>query len=417
MKVKVMGRTWESYQPPTHQVSCYFVYLYPEQSYADSTFSKRANNYLEMDGSRHQSHYNILIKLIKMLKLLNGPFHIHYILLIIYMGIQPFRICMHSKAKPGYSIPQVAQLLIVTELIYAKNPSVHQLLSTSKNIGCLHSQPVLLLVPDSDKLQNQVKLVSSTMAYSRVSLLLFCICFFLTVQARRHNHVKHKHAHHLDKTDEIQEAPASAPQPNNPSNGRNAYNFTAIPPNHGNAYNLPAAPRPSADTSSPPNYGNAYNSTGALSPSPAPANPPKDDDSKAGVFDVRKFGAVGDGITDDTEAFKMAWDTACQNDSAVILVPYGFTFMIQSTIFTGPCQGRLVFQIDGTLSPPDGPDSWPQKNSKRQWLVFYRINAMSLQGGGVIDGRGQKWWDLPCKPHKVLLNVIMKSFSSTSITT
>ncbi|XP_044494604.1 polygalacturonase At1g48100-like [Mangifera indica] len=238
------------------------------------------------------------------------------------------------------------------------------------------------------------------MAHSRVSLLLFCICFFLTVQARRHNHVKHKHAHHLDKTDEIQEAPASAPQPNNPSNGRNAYNFTAIPPNHGNAYNLPAAPRPSADTSSPPNYGNAYNSTGALSPSPAPANPPKDDDSKAGVFDVRKFGAVGDGITDDTEAFKMAWDTACQNDSAVILVPYGFTFMIQSTIFTGPCQGRLVFQVDGTLSPPDGPDSWPQKNSKRQWLVFYRINAMSLQGGGVIDGRGQKWWDLPCKPHK-----------------
>jgi len=53
--------------------------------------------------------------------------------------------------------------------------------------------------------------------------------------------------------------------------------------------------------------------------------------------------------------------------------------------------------------PPDGPDSWPQKNSRRQWLVFYRINEMSLQGGGVINGRGEKWWDLPCKPHKVLL--------------
>lgn len=23
-----------------------------------------------------------------------------------------------------------------------------------------------------------------------------------------------------------------------------------------------------------------------------------------------------------------------------------------------------------------------------------------MQGSGVIDGRGQKWWDLPCKPHK-----------------
>ncbi|KAJ0111472.1 hypothetical protein Patl1_00823 [Pistacia atlantica] len=176
---------------------------------------------------------------------------------------------------------------------------------------------------------------------------------------------------------------------------------TTTPPNYGNAHNSTAPPPPSPlpNISRPPNYGSAYNPTRAPSPSPAPASSPNDD-SKTGVFDVRKFGAIGDGITDDTVAFKMAWDTACQNGSAVILVPYGFTFMIQSTIFTGPCQGRLVFQVDGTLSPPDGPDSWLQKNSKRQWLVFYRINAMSLQGGGVIDGRGQKWWDLPCKPHK-----------------
>lgn len=61
--------------------------------------------------------------------------------------------------------------------------------------------------------------------------------------------------------------------------------------------------------------------------------------------------------------------------------------------------------------PPDGPDSWPQNNSKRQWLVFYRINEMSLQGGGLIDGRGENWWNLPCKPHKVLLNFLAKSLS------
>ncbi|GKU87113.1 hypothetical protein SLEP1_g1563 [Rubroshorea leprosula] len=105
-------------------------------------------------------------------------------------------------------------------------------------------------------------------------------------------------------------------------------------------------------------------------------------------------------MTDDTEAFKMAWDSACQADSAVILAPSGFSFMIQPTIFTGPCEGRLVFQVDGTLMPPDGPDSWPTNKSRHQWLVFFRINEMSLQGGGVIDGRGQKWWDLPCKLHK-----------------
>lgn len=55
--------------------------------------------------------------------------------------------------------------------------------------------------------------------------------------------------------------------------------------------------------------------------------------------------------------------------------------------------------------PPDGPEEWPIHMSKRQWLVFYRINGMAMQGGGVIDGRGQKWWNLPCKPHKVYVKI------------
>lgn len=145
------------------------------------------------------------------------------------------------------------------------------------------------------------------------------------------------------------------------------------------------------------------------------------------VFDVRKYGAVGDSVTDDTEAFKEAWDAACGAESATLFVPHGHTFMIQSTIFTGPCRANLVvqvsisvecdgsvgaceerkthckynFQIDGTVVAPDGPDSWPRRNSKRQWLVFYRIHGLLMRGGGAIDGRGEKWWDLPCKPHKV----------------
>lgn len=61
---------------------------------------------------------------------------------------------------------------------------------------------------------------------------------------------------------------------------------------------------------------------------------------------MRRFGAAGDGETDDTQAFKMAWDAGCQAEStSVILVPKGFSFMIQSTIFTGPCVQGLVFQV------------------------------------------------------------------------
>lgn len=62
-------------------------------------------------------------------------------------------------------------------------------------------------------------------------------------------------------------------------------------------------------------------------------------------------------------------------------------------------------KVDGTIMTPDGPESWLKNNSRRQWLVFYRVNGMSLEGSGTIDGRGQKWWDLPCKPHKVLIYI------------
>ncbi|EOA19709.1 hypothetical protein CARUB_v10003570mg [Capsella rubella] len=129
------------------------------------------------------------------------------------------------------------------------------------------------------------------------------------------------------------------------------------------------------------------------------------------VFNVRNYGAVGDGVTDDTDSFKKAWDSACSNDIdnnnntvSILLVPYGFTFMIHSTIFTGPCRSYQYFQVDGTIVPRDGPKSWPSGFNKRQWLVFYRVNGIALKGVGVIDGRGQTWWDLPCKPHRQNVN-------------
>ncbi|CAM8920994.1 unnamed protein product [Rhodiola kirilowii] len=144
----------------------------------------------------------------------------------------------------------------------------------------------------------------------------------------------------------------------------------------------------------------------SLPPSPAhePSVYPSDIRSKPNVtacFNVKSFGAVGDGVSDDTQAFKMAWDAACQAVlSSSLIVPRGSSFMIQSTIFTGPCRNSITLQIDGTVMPPDGPNLWPMRSKRRQWLVFYRINGMTMQGGGLLDGRGEKWWNLPCKPHK-----------------
>ena len=62
-----------------------------------------------------------------------------------------------------------------------------------------------------------------------------------------------------------------------------------------------------------------------------------------------------------------------------------------------------VVKLDGVLMPPDGPEEWPEKDSNSQWLVFYRLDGFTFAGKGTVEGNGQKWWDLPCKPHRVLI--------------
>lgn len=70
------------------------------------------------------------------------------------------------------------------------------------------------------------------------------------------------------------------------------------------------------------------------------------------VFDVRSFGAVGDGDADDTAAFRAAWKAACAVDSGVLLAPENYCFKITSTIFSGPCKPGLVFQVRMLLQFP-----------------------------------------------------------------
>ena len=65
-----------------------------------------------------------------------------------------------------------------------------------------------------------------------------------------------------------------------------------------------------------------------------------------------------------------------------------------------PMSGRVV-QVDGVLMPPDGPDCWPPSDNRRQWVVFSNIDGMTLRGAGSIEGNGEDWWNLPCKPHRV----------------
>lgn len=97
-----------------------------------------------------------------------------------------------------------------------------------------------------------------------------------------------------------------------------------------------SSPSPASPVSSPSNVVPSDPSYGG-----GPTLNPEEDC----IFDVMDYGAVGDGSTDDTEAFVAAWKAACRVESAVLLAPADRTFMIMSTIFSGPCEPGLEFRV------------------------------------------------------------------------
>ncbi|XP_019160879.1 PREDICTED: probable polygalacturonase At1g80170 [Ipomoea nil] len=117
------------------------------------------------------------------------------------------------------------------------------------------------------------------------------------------------------------------------------------------------------------------------------------------LVNVDSFGAVGDGVSDDTKAFEDAWKQACSTRRSVFLVPAGRRYLVNATRFRGRCAGNLVVQIDGTIIAPDEPKNW-DPNNPRIWLAFLNLTGVSFQGQGVIDGSGSKWWAESCKKNK-----------------
>lgn len=63
------------------------------------------------------------------------------------------------------------------------------------------------------------------------------------------------------------------------------------------------------------------------------------------VSNVKDYGAIGNGDSDDTQAFRDAWKEACSQENGVLLVPSDGVFTITSTIFSGPCQPGFVLQV------------------------------------------------------------------------
>ncbi|CAD5192496.1 unnamed protein product [Musa acuminata subsp. malaccensis] len=139
-----------------------------------------------------------------------------------------------------------------------------------------------------------------------------------------------------------------------------------------------------------------------------------------GVYNVKDYGAAGDGQTDNTKAFETAWSAACAvQGKATIVIPEG-AYLLGPTIFKGPCKGIMVMQVKGQLLASTHLEAYNQ-----YWLHFQYINGLVISGGGRFNGQGASAWPYNqckktnnCKPLPMNLvfsfvtNATIKSISS-----
>ncbi|CAA0824428.1 Probable polygalacturonase [Striga hermonthica] len=115
------------------------------------------------------------------------------------------------------------------------------------------------------------------------------------------------------------------------------------------------------------------------------------------VLNVNDFGAKGDGIADDKRVFEDVWKVACSSSlPAKIDIPAGSSYLVRPTDFAGPCKSNITLRITGTVVAPRDPTVWDGLDVHK-WLYFHGVQNLTVEGGGVIDGMGQKWWDQSCK--------------------
>ncbi|KAJ8755887.1 hypothetical protein K2173_024432 [Erythroxylum novogranatense] len=108
------------------------------------------------------------------------------------------------------------------------------------------------------------------------------------------------------------------------------------------------------------------------------------------ALSVVDFGAVGDGKTDDSRAFEAAWQAVCQGKKGnILIVPRGKTFLIKPVSFQGPCGSHAInFQVEGTIVAPTDISQMNVMN----WIEFDNVKSLTVDGNGLIDGKGSVWW-------------------------
>lgn len=110
------------------------------------------------------------------------------------------------------------------------------------------------------------------------------------------------------------------------------------------------------------------------------------------TFNVRDFGAVGDGVTLDTDAVQQAFNECGKAGGGVVLMPPGTYLCKPLTIRTNT---TLRIEEGAMLKATDDPADYARTDKPGEFNHFFTgkdLENVALEGAGTIDGSGQKWW-------------------------
>ncbi|KAK7350537.1 hypothetical protein VNO77_09270 [Canavalia gladiata] len=121
-------------------------------------------------------------------------------------------------------------------------------------------------------------------------------------------------------------------------------------------------------------------------------------------YNVIDYGAIGNGISDDSQAFLKAWKDTCGAQGTVTLViPPNKVFLLKSISFKGPCRGTNInIQLQGKIIVPP-KNAWTGDVS--DFILFSNVKSLTIVGSeGLIDGYGSTWWNCKSCPRPSVLH-------------
>lgn len=128
---------------------------------------------------------------------------------------------------------------------------------------------------------------------------------------------------------------------------------------------------------------------------PTPVQLSTDDKELCGKYDVRRFGAVGDGQTDDAAALQKAIDACSEAGGGTVIIPAGHTFLCSPFHLASYVNLHLEPNSCILANPDESAYTESAFRENRgegmMWISGKGLKNVSITGTGTIDGNGVRF--------------------------